>query len=56
MTDVYFADATNLAFSQFYFRGSLADFVNNYASKNKIQGQNFCGMHAIHENSKIYIP
>ena len=46
LEDVYFADATNSAFSQFYFRGSLD--LHYY----KIY---FRGSHVIREYSEIYI-
>ena len=42
-------------FRNYIFKDHWPDFVNDYASRNEFQGLNFCGMHVIRKNSKIYI-
>ena len=52
--DVYFADATNSAFSRFYFLGSQDFVLVDYVCT--IININFRGPHVIHENNEIYVP
>ena len=40
---------------QFHFEYHWFDCVNNH-KQNEFQRLDFCGMHVIRENSKIYVP